>query len=153
MLVSLSFRLTISVLLACAMVVLSTNICMAEAQGRILGQGLPNTVGLAQDHRGLLYTANKVTGDVFCLPPESDPVLLARVPGVPTSVAVDRLRNVFVGTEAGSVFVVSLDGSVREVYHCCGAPVGLDIDRDGGLLIAMEDGVIVRVDRKDFVER
>ena len=91
------------------------------------------------------------TGYVFCIPPSSRAILLAKVPGTPTSVAVDRQRNVFVGTEGGSVFLVSPDGTVAEAYRCDSRPTGLEIDRDGGLFIATADGKIVKVKRTDFL--
>jgi len=114
---------------------------------------LPNAVGVALDKRGNLYTADGKSGYVYCVPPDSQPVLLAKVEGKPTALTVDRLRNVFVGTEAGSVFMVSLDGSVSEVFNCCGSPVGLEIDRDGGLIVVMETGVVLRVDREKMENR
>lgn len=121
-----------------------------ERGGRVLYRSVPSDVGLALDNRGSMYTADSRTGHVFCLPPKSSPVLLAKVPGRPTVLTVDRLRNVFVGTENGTVYLVSLDGSVDEAYRCASRPVGMEVDRDGGLIIAMEKGGIVRVARASF---
>jgi len=125
----------------------------AQAQGKtehVLTSGIPNPTGLAMDNRCNFYTADRNTGYVFCIPPDSDPILLAKVPDTPTAVAVDRLRNVFVGTEGGSVYLVSLDGDVVEAYRCNARPMGLEIDRDGGLVIATDEGEIVKVERKAF---
>lgn len=122
-----------------------------ERQGnRVVTSGFPETVGLALDSRGNMYTADSRTGYVFVVPPTSSPVLLAKVPGHPAVLAVDRVRNVFVGTESGAVYMVALDGSVAEAYRCSGRPVGLDVDRDGGLVIAVEGGVILRVERGEL---
>lgn len=124
---------------------------LGERQGnRVVTSGFPETVGLALDSRGNMYTADSRTGYVFVVPPTSSPVLLAKVPGHPAVLAVDRLRNVFVGTEAGAVYMVALDGSIQEAYRCDARLVGLDIDRDGGLVIAMEGGVIMRVERGEL---
>ncbi len=84
------------------------------------------------------------------IPPSTDPILLAKIPGTPTALAVDRLRNVFVGTESGTVFLVALDGGVREVHKLAARPVGLTLDRDGTLIIATETGHIVRVKRAEM---
>lgn len=114
---------------------------------------VPAMVGLVMDGRGYAYTASRQTGDVFCLPPASEPVLLARLEGTPSVLAADRLRNVFVGTEEGTIYCVSLDGSVTEAYRCSACPVGMAVDRDGGLVVALEGGSIVRVQRRQFFRK
>lgn len=124
-----------------------------DPNGRVVSSGSVGNVGLALDTRGNLYTADSQTGHVYCVPPQSSAVLLAKVPGTPTVLTVDKLRNVFVGTESGEVFLVSLDGLVAEVYRCAARPVGLSVDRDGGLVVATEDGVIRKVERVDFLGR
>lgn len=124
-----------------------------SGHGGVVCSGLPCTVGLTMDLRGNLYTADAKTGYVFCIPPVSDPVLLARVPGIPTALAVDRQRNVFVTTEGGTVYLVALDGSVTATHRCDSRPVGITVDRDGGLVIATEEGMIVKVRRERFAER
>lgn len=124
----------------------------AEASERqsIICTGLTQTIGLAMDSRGNLYTANRETGRVFCLPPDSNPILYAQVTGTPLSIAVDKLRNVYVGTEEGNIFLIELDGTVCNIYQCHARPVGLDIDRDGDLVIATASGDIFRVARTAF---
>ncbi|MGL1861694.1 MAG: hypothetical protein OCC46_04125 [Pseudodesulfovibrio sp.] len=120
-------------------------------QEHVLCSGLPGTVGLAMDKRGNLYTAERQTGHIFCVPPTSDPILLAKVPGTPTALTVDKLRNVFVSTMEGTVYLVALDGTVETAYQCQSKLVGLNIDRDGGLVIATEEGQIIKVKRKDLL--
>lgn len=110
------------------------------------------SAGLALDSRGNLYTADSQSGHVFCVPPASSPILLAKVPGTPVVLTVDRLRTVFVGTADGAVYLVELDGTVREACRISAQPVGLVVDRDGGLLIATDDGAIVKVSRASFHE-
>lgn len=121
-----------------------------ERQGNVVCRGVQHPAGLTMDNRCNMYTADRKSGHVFCIPPSENAILLGTVPGTPTSVAVDRLRNVFVGTETGHIFLVALDGSVVEAYRCTSTPVGLDVDRDGGLLVATRDGEIVKVKRSDF---
>lgn len=113
---------------------------------------LPAMVGLAVDSRCNLYTASKHTGYVFCIPPSSSPVLIGKVSGTPTAVAVDRLRTVFVSTEGGRIFCISLDGDVREVCRISARPIGLAIDRDGGLVLATDDGELITVGRDSFAQ-
>lgn len=122
----------------------------AQASDRKILVGVPDTVGLTQDSRGNLYGASAETGDVFCVPPAAAPVLLARVPGKPTSLCVSRMRTVFVGTESGVVYGVMLDGSVAKVCRVRAQVSGLVVDRDGNLMVATGDGSIVRVARSDF---
>lgn len=121
--------------------------------GRVLCQGMPCTVGLVLDSRGNLYAADRETGCVFCLPPSSHPVLLAKVPGRPSVLAVDRRRTVFVGVESGAIFAVGLDGDVREVWRIAGTFTGLAVDRDGGLVVGTADGRIIKVPRKELRQR
>ena len=89
--------ITATILLITALVPVAT-----QAQGKneqTISLSMSAMVGLAADSRRNLYTASRTTGYVFCIPPSSKPILLAKVPGTPTSIAVDRLRTVFVGTE------------------------------------------------------
>lgn len=144
---------TVFVVLATTLITttsLAATLATAQEREAMLCSGLNETIGLALDSRGNLYTAEKTTGNVYCLPPGDEPVFYARVPGTPTSIAVDRLRNVFVGTKAGPIFLISLDGSVVETYRCASSPMGLDIDRDGDLIVATLKGDVIRVARSDF---
>lgn len=139
--------LTISLLTSTG---LPTTAAHAQQQEAVLHSGLLDSIGLVMDHRGYLYTAERSTGSIFCIAPGDTPILYAQVPYTPTALAVDKLRNVFVGTEGGTIFLISLDGSVSEVYRCQTRPMGLDIDRDGNLVIATIDGNIIRVARRDL---
>lgn len=123
-----------------------------EKKVQTLSMRMPAMIGLVADNRLNLYTVSSHTGNVFCIPPESKPILIAKVPGIPTSLSVDRQRNVFVGTEGGTIYLVSREGNVTEAYHCRSCPVGLEMDRDGGLIIAMESGDIIKVDRTNFLK-
>lgn len=147
-------RLAIAGIITALVMVTAMMTATAQAQGKnehAIVLRIPAMVGLAVDNRCNLYTASRHTGYVFCIPPLSEPILLAKVPGTPTSIAVDRLCNVFIGTEEGSVFLISQDGTVAEAYRCGERPMGLEIDRDGGLFIATRDGKIIKVKRKDFL--
>jgi|GEM_PF-1899906 len=118
-------------------------------RGRQIAAGVTDAVGLVQDRRGHLYAASQATGEVFCVPPTGKPLVLARVPGEPMSLAVSRSRTVFVGTQSGVVYGVLPDGSVVEVGQVDGPAIGLVVDRDGALLVATPGGVVVRVAYED----
>jgi len=127
---------------------------MAHDKDRsVVSSGLPATVGLAIDARGNYYTAEPGTGYVFCIQQDAQPILLARVPGTPTSLAVDSLRNVFVATQGGVVYAIELDGTVTEACRCGGEPVGLSINRDGDIVVALEAGEIIRIERVGLMQR
>lgn len=116
-------------------------------KGNVLFSGIPDPIGLVLDKRQNLYMADRQNGYVYCVPLSGDPILLAGVPGTPTALAVDTLRNVFVSTSDGHIYRVALDGSVAETYTCPTRPVGMSIDRDGDLIVATEDGVVRKVKR------
>ncbi|QGY38807.1 hypothetical protein GM415_01190 [Pseudodesulfovibrio cashew] len=118
--------------------------------GHVLCRVMPTAVGLVLDKRGNLYTADRDTGCVYCLTPSSGTVLLARVPGEPRVLAVDRLRTVYVGTGEGAVYAVSLAGEVGEVCRFGTGVVGMVVDRDGGLAVVLANGAVMRVDRERF---
>ncbi|CCH48256.1 NHL repeat-containing protein [Pseudodesulfovibrio piezophilus] len=107
--------------------------------------------GLIIDSRGCLYSANPQTGNIYCIPPGIEPVLLGRVEGKPTVLAVDRLRILFVATESGVVYQVERTGEIKKAFHVHGTPVGLAVDRDGGLIIAIQNGTILRVRRSGLL--
>ena len=138
---------------AATLILMTAFIAATAAQGqagRNLFSGTSNPAGLAMDSRCNIYTVDKKTGHVFCIPPDSVPVLLASVEGAPTTLAVDRFCNVFVGTQGGQIFIVEQNGNVTEAYKCRSRPVGLSIDRDGALVIATEKGNIIRINRRDL---
>ena len=110
---------------------------------------LPGTAGLALDNRGYAYTVDCAAGKVLCVPPDGEPVVYARITA-PTALAVDELRTLFVGTAAGDIYAVTLDGSVSRVHRCPTRVSGLSLDRDGNLLIATTGGAILRLAREDF---
>lgn len=146
-----SIRCVVGVLLLAAVVAVPMTLAAvpetAQAGELLRRAGAKDTVGLVLDRRGNLYSASRRTGDVFCLPPSSSPVLLARVTGTPTCLAVDRVRTVYVGTESGVIFAVTPDGSVTEACRIGSAARGVAVDRDGGLRVATDDGVVVTVRR------
>ena len=132
------------------LVALTLVIMSAQAGAQAVLPGVPGTVGLTQDSRGNLYAANADTGEIYCIPPTASPVFLARVPDIPTSLAVGRLRTIFVGTESGAVYSVTLAGVVTEVCRVKTPVAGVVVDRDGNLMVSTEDGDIVRVAWRDF---
>ncbi len=138
--------LTFAVLTSTGLAAMSAT---AQEREAILCSGLQDTIDLVMDNRGTLYTADRSTGSIFCHPPGDDPILFAQVPDAPTSLAVDKKRNVFVGTQNGTIFRISLDGSVSEIHRCQASPVGIVIDRDGDLIIATLGGDIIRVKHTD----
>jgi hypothetical protein len=147
--------LRLTFLSVAGILLLTTSLMAAASQAKkatkdLASLEIPAMVNLAMDSRQNLYTASRTTGNVFCIPPDSNPIKLAKILGTPTSVTVDKLRNVFVGTEEGVIFIISLDGTVSEAYHCKSSPIGLEMDRDGGLIIATKDGKIIKVNRKAF---
>ena len=111
---------------------------------------LLNMVGLASDGRGNLYSADGLTGDVYVIPPDMKPVLLGQIQGTPSFVAVDRMRRVFVADKGGDVHAIQLDGGVRVIHSAGTRPVGLSVDRDGDLRLALQDGGIARIPRESF---
>jgi streptogramin lyase len=108
------------------------------------------TVGIAIDVRNTVYTAIRETGCVFSIAPSSAPVLLARVKGTPAVIAVDRMRQVYVGTEEGEIFRITPNGGASAVYPLGIRPVGMDIDRDGTLFAATESGTVIRLEQSAF---
>lgn len=133
---------------------LLTGSAIASAEGRepgVICEDLPGTIGLVMDSRGNAYTVSRATGQVLCVPPGEEPMVYARVDDTPTVLAVDSLRTVFVGTESGGVYAVMLDGSVSRVHTCDSRVSGLDIDRDGSLIVVTGRGAIIKVEREDFI--
>lgn len=122
----------------------------AESRMPVLRSVMKEPVGLVVDNRANAYTADRATGRVFCLAANSEPVHFATVEGQPTALAVDNRRTVFVGTTSGQVHAVSRDGVVKMAYQCDAPIAGLDVDRDGGLLIATQRGAVIKVDRAIF---
>jgi sugar lactone lactonase YvrE len=114
-------------------------------RGQQIAAGVTDAVGLVQDRRGCFYVASQTTGKIFCVPPTGEALVLARVPGEPRCLAVNRNRTVFVGTQSGVVYGVQPDGSVVEVGQVDGPAIGLVVDRDGALLVATTGGMVVRV--------
>ena len=107
-------------------------------------------VGLVMDNRSNVYTACGLTGQVFCLPPGGEPIPYAQIKDTPTVLAVDNKRTLYIGTESGRIHAVALDGSVREAYQCDDRIIGLSVNRDGGLIIAMGNGSVITVERKEL---
>ncbi|NDV19368.1 hypothetical protein GO013_08050 [Pseudodesulfovibrio sp. JC047] len=100
------------------------------------------------DKKHTVYTACAQTGEIFCSTFGGKTVLYATVDETATALAVDHERIVYVGTQSGRIFAVRLDGRIDEVYRGTQRIVGIGIDRDAGLHIAMEDGTLVRVPAK-----
>ncbi len=108
------------------------------------------TVGIAIDVRNTVYTAIRDTGCVFSTAPSSAPVLLARIKGTPAVIAVDRMRQVYVGTEEGEIVRIAPNGGPSAIYSLGVRPVGMDIDRDGTLFAATESGTVIRLEQAAF---
>ena len=118
--------------------------------GRDAAAVTAHPVGLVVDSRANAYTVDRVTGKVFCLPGGSEPIHYATIRGEPTTLAVDRRRTLFIGTVAGHVLAVHLDGTVCEACRCPHGVTGLAVDRDGGLLITTGNGALIRMRRADL---
>ncbi|WP_207263085.1 hypothetical protein [Desulfovibrio sp. Huiquan2017] len=116
---------------------------------RAIGSGLPGTTGLVMDGRGYAYTVDRRAGIILCVPPDDDPLVYARVDG-PTTLAVDRLGTLFVGTVSGDIFAVTPDGAVSRVFRCGSQVSGLNLDRDGNLLVVTDKGAFLRLPRADL---
>lgn len=114
-----------------------------------LCSGLAGPDGLVLDNRGNAYTVCRDEGLVWCVPPDGEPIPLARV-DAPTCLAVDRLLTVFVGTASGDIVAVMPDGTSSRVHRFRNGVTGLSLDRDGALVAATADGAIIRVPRKSF---
>lgn len=143
-----------TIILATMMATAATAATTAYGEsGDIVCAGVPNAVGMVVDNHQNLYMADRTSGSVYLVRRDEMPILIARIPGTPTALAVDTVRTIFVAAEDGTVFRVGLDGAVAEAYHCPLRPVGLGMDRDGALLIATEDGAVRKVDRKTLVLR
>ncbi|MEJ2604738.1 MAG: SMP-30/gluconolactonase/LRE family protein [Gammaproteobacteria bacterium] len=54
----------------------------------------------------------------------------------PEDVAVDRVGNLYTGTEDGKILRIAGDGTVSEFADTGGRPLGLEFDADGNLLVA-----------------
>lgn len=147
-------RLTAAGIVVAVITLTALVVVTAKAQsneGEILCSGLSGSAGMVMDSRRNVYTADRATGYVFCLPPGGDPVLYAKVPGTPTALAVDMVRTVFVSTQSGMIYRIARNGRVEEAYLCDASPVGLGVDRDGGLIIMTDDGVVMKVDRNELL--
>lgn len=149
------YRCRLNVFGIAGLMVLMAGLAVASAEpsgerGAGTMSGVTAPVGLAMDFWANAYTVDKTTGKVFCLPAGSEPVHYATVEGIPTTIAVDRQRTLFVGTASGHVLAVRRDGTVTEACRCRGPVAGLAVDRDGGLLIATTKGTVIRVDRKEL---
>jgi len=123
---------------------------VAESRSPVLRCVMKEPVGLVVDNRANAYTADRETGRIYCLPADGAPLHFATVDGRPTTLAVDRHRTLYVGTASGLIHAVRQDGIVRVAYRCRDHVAGLDVDRDGGLLIATQEGMIIKVARSDF---
>lgn len=123
----------------------------AAAQG---GRAIPGVtgrpVGLVMDSRAVAYTVDRDTGKVFRLAEGDEPVHYATIEEEPTSIAVDRQRTLFIGTTSGQVLAVRMDGAVRHACRCPAPVSGLAVDRDGGLLVTMDNGALLKVRRRDL---
>lgn len=149
-----ALRLFEAAILAALITALASSTATArDNESDLICTGIQNSIGLAVDSHQGLYTADRVSGSIFLLRRGEPVVLIARIPGTPTALTVDTVRTIFVATEAGTVFRVSLDGTVNEAYRCPVRPVGLGCDRDGALIVVDEDGTVRKIDRQRLVRR
>ncbi len=54
----------------------------------------------------------------------------------PEDVVIDRVGNLYTGTEDGKILRIAPDGSIDEFADTGGRPLGLEFDADGNLLVA-----------------
>ncbi len=146
-------RIELSVLAICSF----TIIFLAQPRFPLLRKkqrkhaSLPHdAIDIAIDTRCNLYTACRETGHVFCIPPNSEPSCWKNTES-PTVLTVDSLRNVFVGSENGGIYLITQDGNLNEICRIDKKPIGLELDRDGTLLIGTSHGRIIRVTRSELL--
>lgn len=108
--------------------------------------------GLVMDGRGCLYTVTQDEGLLLCIPPSSSPVVLGRIPGRTVALAVDRRRQVFIVTDQGDIYRLSVDGRLGVVSSLHNHPMGIVTDRDGSLLIATRESGIIKIPENEFAE-
>ncbi|BCS90056.1 hypothetical protein [Pseudodesulfovibrio sediminis] len=113
--------------------------------------GVSQPVGLVRDTWANLYYADMDTGQIFCLPHDGEPTLYATIEGAPTALAIDTVQTLYIGTETGTIFAVLQNGSMVEAYHCHGSVAELNLDRDGGLVVFLRNGTILRVNREQLI--
>jgi len=148
-------RIELSVLVICSFTIIffgATTLSLAQKETEKKHASLPHdAIDIAIDTRCNLYTACRGTGHVFCIPPNSEAILLGRIPESPTVLTVDSLRNVFVGSENGGIYLITQDGNLNEICRIDKKPIGLELDRDGTLLIGTSHGRIIRVTRSELL--
>ncbi len=108
---------------------------------------------MVMDSRGVLYVSDSRTGEVHCVMPDGQKILLAKGLNRPSCLALDRKRNLYVGSPCGAVCRLSPDGSCRQVYFGPNAIASMTFDRDGNLLIVPADeGVVLRIPHHHLVQ-
>ncbi|WP_319471898.1 hypothetical protein [uncultured Pseudodesulfovibrio sp.] len=129
----------------------ATTLSLAQTATTGKHASLPHdAIDIAIDTRCNLYTACRESGHVFCIPPNSEAILLGKISETPAVLTVDALRNVFVGTENGGIYLITQDGDLHEVCRIDRKPIGLEMDRDGTLLVGTSHGRIIRVTRSEL---
>ena len=142
-------RLLMVAAVACCMLLMAGG---AHGETMVPPGGLsPDMVGLVSDMRGNLYAADRSTGTIYCIAPDSTPIPLATIPATPITLAVDSMRTVFVAAMDGTIHSVTPDGQVRMIRQLSRCPNGITVDRDGNLLVSIANGSIVRIERASFV--
>ena len=109
---------------------------------RGIGHGFPGQ----RIHRGQTSRAR-----CSACPPGASLSTTATISGVPTALAVNHRRTLFIGTKAGHVLAVDRSGAITEICHRPKSVAGLTIDRDGSLLIATGGEAIIRINRSELM--
>lgn len=93
---------------------------------------------LAVDSRGVLYVADRRSGNAIAMYEDGEEVLLPLAAGEIDALAVDAGRRLYAASaKRGEVYRIDPDGRARRALYGLPAPVALAVDRDGGLYIAL----------------
>lgn len=117
-----------------------------EAANVITYARLQGASDMVMDSRGILYVANHRTGEVHCVMPGGEIISLAKGLPRPSCLALDRNRDLYVGSHSGTIHRLAADGSLNQVYFGPEAIRSMLFDRDGNLLvITASQDVVFRI--------
>ena len=119
----------------------------------VFATGFDGPAGLAFDHLGNLYVANRGGNNVIRVTPQGATTTFATGLSIPMGLAFDSLGTLFVSNwDANTIHRIDADGRPA-IFSSIGLnhPSGVTIDGSGSLLIANYDGSnIVRLNAQGF---